>query len=183
MFALVDTSALLSREVLCSSSPQVWLRASQSLTRDLQHVFCSPPALGTHQSHRASSLCGLANIWRASCLIVVVALILLVWLILSSQGSTYRQWPVGLVRPQRVFKHIESTWVRVALTLSPCFFQFFGHGLPSHPQVSAWVSPSGGSLIYLPLASLSPHHPNFHLCGYFIMINYLYTSTQTVNTV
>ena len=93
------------------SSPQGWVRPSQSLTRDLQHVFCSPPALGTHQSHQTSSLCGLANIWRASCLIVVVALILLVWLVLSSQGSTYRQWPMGLVRPWRVFKHVESTRV------------------------------------------------------------------------
>ena len=64
---------------------------SQSLTRDLQHMFCSPPALGTHQSHQTSSLCGLVNIRRALCLFVVVALILLVQLILSSQGSTYRQ--------------------------------------------------------------------------------------------
>ena len=111
MFALVDTSALLSQEVLCPSSPQVWLRTSQSLTRDLQHAFCSPPALGTHQSHQTSSLCGLVNIRRASWLIVVVALILLVQLVPSSQGSAYRQWPVGLVRPQRVFKHIESTRV------------------------------------------------------------------------
>ena len=111
MFALVDTLALLSREVLCPSSPQVWLRTSQSLTRDLQHTFCSLPALGTHQSHPTSSPSGLVNIWQASCLFVVVALILLVWLVLNSQGSTYWQWPVGLVRPQRVFKHIESTRV------------------------------------------------------------------------
>ena len=111
MFASVDTSALLSQEVLCPSLPQVWLRTSQSLTRDLQHAFCSPPTLGTHQSHQTSSLCGLVNIRQASCLFVVVALILLVRLILSSQGSTYRQWPVGLVRPRRVFKHVESTRV------------------------------------------------------------------------
>ena len=111
MFTSVDTSALLSQEVLCPSSPQVWLRTNQSSTRDLQHAFCSPPALGTHQSHQTSSLCGLVNIRQPSCLIVVVALILLVWLVLSSQGSTYRQWPVGLVRPQRVFKHVESTRV------------------------------------------------------------------------
>ena len=111
MFTLVDTSALLSQEVLCPPLPQVWLRTSQSLSRDLQQVFCSPPALGTHQSHQTSSLCGLVNIRWALCLFVVVALILLVWLILSSQGSTYWQWPVGLVRPQRVFKHVESTRV------------------------------------------------------------------------
>ena len=111
MFTSVDTSALLSWEVLCPSSPQVWLRTSQSLTRDLQHIFCSPPTLGTHQSHQTSSLCGLANIQRASCLFVVVALILLIRLVLSSQGSTYQQWPVGLVRPRRVFKHVESTRV------------------------------------------------------------------------
>ena len=89
----------------------VWLRTSQSLSRDLQQAFCSPPTLGTHQSHQTSSLCGLANIRQASCLFVVVALILLVQLVLSSQGSTYWQSPVGLVRPQRVFKYVESTRV------------------------------------------------------------------------
>ena len=91
MFASVDTLALLSLEVLCPSSPQVRLRTSQSLSRDLQQVFCSPPTLGTHQSHQTSSPCGLANIQRASCLLVVVALILLVQLVLSSQGSAYWQ--------------------------------------------------------------------------------------------
>ena len=50
--------------------------------------------------------CGLVNIWQASCLFFLVQLVL------SSQGSTYRQWPVGLVRPWRVFKHVESTRVK-----------------------------------------------------------------------
>ena len=58
--------------------------------RDLQQAFCSP-ALSTHQSYQTSSLCGLANIQRALYLFVVVALILLVQLVLSSQESTYQR--------------------------------------------------------------------------------------------
>ena len=163
MFALVDTSALLSREVLCPSSPQVWLRTSQSLMRDPQHVFCSPLALGTHQSHPTSSLSGLVNIWRASCLFVVAALILLVWLVLSSQGSTYWQWPVGLVRPQRVFKHIESTRVEWPWQISGSPLPFF---------TSVWLRTSQRLLrdlqhVFWSPSTLGIHqsHPTSSLCG------------------